>query len=159
MLFSKLFGKRDQTPQYDGSPFLDFNSQGVSISGNQVGFPVRLEVLEGILGRAEKFELKAGINYCWSNLGIFCYTKDGVSVYAFGATIVPKSKSVSFIPDKPYEGRITVCGKPWEKMLRSGEKTEVFYRLMLGRYSIVSEFIDWEDDSVLTDIEINANTY
>lgn len=158
-LFSSLFGKKSVPSVASDNLTIDMNQLGIYVDNTHFSLPCSIGDLEGAFGGAVKIKTKAGFNYYWENTGIMCYTRDGKTVHTLAVKV--NNSQLSTSDDNKmnlYKGRLTVNGMDWESVMRRGKKTEFFYRITLGNLSAVSEFGDFMDDSVLSGVEITADS-
>lgn len=157
-IFSLIFGKKKTPSIASDNLNIDMNQLGVYVGNVQFNLPCNIKELEAFFGGARKVSTKVGMNFYWDNTGVMCYTRDGKTVHTLAVKVNDSELSTS--EDKKmtlYRGVLTVNGMEWESVMRTGSKTEFFFRIPLGRMSAVSEYGDFMDDTVLSGVEITSD--
>ena len=130
----------------------------IAINGAPVGLPSHINALAKLLGKPRKVVCPTTddgvqrINYAWDELGLYCYTENGLTVHCLGIRMNAGDFSTDFFPTEFFKGSVTVNGAPWFNAMRVAENMDFFKKLVLGKYSAVSEFVDFEaDDNLRTE--------
>lgn len=124
----------------------------IAINGASVSMPSHVNTLAKLLGKPRKVVCPTAddgvqrINYAWDELGLYCYTKNGPAVYCVGIRLNPGDICPSHFPTEFFKGEVTVNGAPWFNAMNGAKNMDFFKQLMLGRYSVVCEFTDFEAD-------------
>lgn len=155
-VFAKLFKKETVIAPDRETMVVDCNFAGVSINGRAITLPAKLSDL-AFLGEARKVKTKAGVNYAWDDLGMYCYTrKDGKMIHCIGIFLKESELfHTETTPKRTFGGRVTVGDKAWREVMDQGEKTEVYSKVVQGRYSIVAEYTAFMDSSDYGVLEIS----
>lgn len=157
-IFSLLFGKKNKPSIASDNLNIDMNQLGVYVDNVQFTLPCNIKELEAFFGTARKVRTKVGMNYYWDNTGVMCYTRDTKTVHTLAVKV--NNSELSTAEDKKmtlYRGILTVNGMNWESVMRTGSKTEFFFRIVLGNMSAVAEYGDFMDDTVLSGVEITSD--
>lgn len=186
-LFGKLFGKKKQ-PAFgqasdSGNITIDIREDGFVINGKKLDIPTHIKALSDVLGKpSRKTAFKTSeedkevyakmhpgeilvqrVNYTWDGLGLMCYTNNGSVVNCFGICMNPAGYNAASDPKSMFKGTVLINGKPWLGVMKAGKDLEVFRKVILGSYSLVAEYTDFEQDdstrgeSSFTGIEIQLN--
>lgn len=183
-LFGKLFGKKSDTRSVSSKGItIDIREDGLVINGKKLDVPTHIKALSDILGKPRKIPCKTSeedrevyaklhpgeilvqrVNYAWDELGMMCYTNNGSVVNCFGIEFnPPESYNSASTPKKMFGGTVLINGRPWLGVMMAGKDLEVFRKIVLGNYSVVAEYTDFEqddstrDESSFTGIEIQLN--
>ena len=182
--FSRLFGKKKSAVLSNSKAItIDIREDGLEINGRKLDVPTHIKALSDILGKPRKVPCKTSaedkevyaklhpgeilvqrINYTWDELGLMCYTNNGSVVNCFGIEFnPPEGYNSASTPKKMFGGTVFISGKPWLGVMMAGKDLEVFRKIVLGNYSVVAEYTDFEqddstrDESSFTGIEIQLN--
>ena len=182
--FSKLFGKKKSAVLGNSKTItIDIREDGVMINGKKMDIPIHIRALSDILGKPRKTAFKTSkedkevyakmhpgeilvqrINYTWDELGLMCYTNNGSVVNCFGIEFnPPEGYNAASHPKSMFGGTVLINGKPWLGEVMAGKDLEVFRKIIVGNYSLVAEYTDFEqddstrDESGFTGIEIQLN--
>lgn len=162
--FKSLFNK--VTPIKAGEPVhIDITNKKIKINGNKISIPCDIEALTLILGqpRAQHYETKPDdkavleemhndasvtdrVNYMWDNVGIKCYTLDGKTVNTFSIELNKGTLEYPHIPQKLFEGTLTINGQHWLPIIKSGWDGTVIQKQRVGCYSLCAEYVDIDQD-------------
>ncbi len=161
--FKKFFNKI--YPIAAGEPLnIDITGKNIIINKNKITIPCNIETLTSILGqaRAQRYETKPDdkqflekmhkkpvtdrVNYMWDDLGIKCYTLDGKSVNTFGIELNKGVLEYPNVPQKLFEGTITIMGQSWLSAIKSGIDEIVLQKLRVGNFSLCAEYVDIDHD-------------
>ena len=181
-LFGKLFGKKSAVSGNLGNITIDIREDGFVINGRRMDVPIHITALSDILGKPRRTAFKTSeedkevyakmhpgeilvrrINYTWDDLGLMCYTNNGSVANCFGICLNPTDYNVESHPRSLFKGTVLINGKPWLGAVMAGKDLEVFRRIIVGSYSLVAEYTDFEqddstrDESSFTGIEIQLN--
>lgn len=190
--FKKLFGKLSSAKQTEGTApqtaategyVIDIQGDCFILNGTRIEVPMHIGAFTAILGnpRAQKFKNKPGdkefferteheqitqrVNYMWDELGLKAYTLNGSVVNTFEIEFKKADYETKKSATKTkFKGKVTINGKPWFNEMMSGKDFEVFRRKVVGNYSLIAEYADFEqDDSTRTEndftgIEIQLGT-
>ena len=182
-LFGKLFGKKSNAgPVSSKGITIDIREEGLVINGRKMDIPIHIKALSDVLGKPRKTAFKTSeedkevyakmhpgeilvqrINYTWDELGLMCYTNNGSVANCFGICMNPTEYKVESHPKSLFGGTVFINGKPWLGVMMAGKDLEVFRKIVLGNYSVVAEYTDFEQDdstrdgSSFTGIEIQLN--
>ena len=182
--FSNLFGKKKLPAVGQSSGItIDIREDGLVINEKKLDVPTHIKALSDIFGKPRKIPCKTSeedrevyaklhpgeiivqrVNYAWDELGLMCYTNNGSVVNCFGIEFnPPESYNSASTPKKMFGGTVLINGKPWLGVMMAGKDLEVFRKIILGNYSVIAEYIDFEqddstrDESSFTGIEIQLN--
>lgn len=182
--FSKLFGKKKSAVSVNSKAVtIDIREDGLVINGKKLDVPTHIKALSDIFGKPRKIPCKTSaedrevyaklhpgeivvqrVNYAWDELGLMCYTNNGSVVNCFGIEFnPPESYRSASTPKNMFGGTVFINGKPWLGVMMAGKDLEVFRKIVLGNYSVVAEYTDFEqddstrDESSFTGIEIQLN--
>ncbi len=136
--------------------YIDITPAGVNINDKNVTLPTTVSQLKKIFGKPEAKVTKVGVNYYWNELGIMCYVYGTSKAHTLGISMANSDLAKANNSMNKYSGRLTINGCAWEPVMRSGEKTEVFYQIALGNVSVTAEFADFMDDRILATVEISG---
>lgn len=183
----KLFGKKPKGVQVQIDPLQSGEPISIDIRGDRIvlnqsvfDLPIDITKIIQILGepRVKQFEthiedkeflerLHGGdpvtnrANYMWDNLGIKCYTLDGVTVTTFGIELNQGDLEYPHIPQNKFTGTVTIEGEPWVARINKGTDRDGILRdLILGKFLLTSEYIEFDNgkaelsDKEYTGIEI-----
>ena len=124
---------------------IDITKQAAVINGRTVNFPCNVDAFADILGKARRFEGKAGnINFVWDELGMYCYATDKLKIYAVAVRTAPSAVAAGFDPEKMFRGMLTICGAPWEEVVSGGEDIEIARVRDFEGLSLFSEYADFD---------------
>ena len=137
---------------------INLSENGITINGASVSIPSHIDKLTKLLGKPRRVVCPKGddgvqrINYAWDELGLYCYTEGGLSVHCIGIHMNKGDFSTDFFPTQFFKGTVTINGAHWFNAMSKAVNLEVFKKLTLGKYSAVSEFVDFEaDDATRTE--------
>ena len=181
-LFGKLFGKKSAVSGNSGAITIDIREDGLVINGKKMDIPIHITALSEILGKPRKTAFKTSeedkevyakmhpgeilvqrINYTWDELGLMCYTNNGSVANCFGIEFNSPDYKVESHPKSMFKGTVLISGRPWFGVMMAGQDLEVFRKIILGSYSVVAEYTDFDqddstrDESSFTGIEIQLN--
>lgn len=161
MGFLDLFKKKHEPKLSSEMISIEITEQGFTINGTVVEIPCHIDTLKTLLGKPREVvyqtprsqipsqmlaqfpELAAKrINYTWDSLGIYCYTNANSVVNCIGVQRRVRLQ-VNHTPKAMFAGTITIMGEPWYQAVRQGEDMEVHRRIVVGHYSVVSEYADF----------------
>lgn len=183
-LFGKLFGKKTNGVSGNSGAFtIDIREDGFLINGRRMDVPIHISALSEILGKPRRTAFKTSeedkevyakmhpgeilvqrVNYTWDDLGLMCYTNNGSVVNCFGICLNPTDYKVDSHPKSLFKGTVLINGRPWLGVMKAGKDLEVMRKIVLGSYSVVAEYTDFEQDdstrneSSFTGIEIQLNS-
>lgn len=163
-IFKNLFNKI--TPIKSGdSIYIDITNKKIKINSNKISIPCDIDKLALILGqpRAQHYETKSDdkvfleklhnnakvtdrVNYMWDNLGIKCYTLDGKTVNTFGIELNKGILEYPNVPQRLFEGTLTINGQHWLPVIKSGRDEMVLQKKQIGYYSLCAEYVDIDQD-------------
>lgn len=151
------FLKKKQTSEVKT---LNITAKGLEIDGVPLDLPTHISAANKLLGKPRGVTYKpnpetdkalggAGVvskrvNYAWDKLGLYCYTKNGTVLSAFGIRLTLKGGNFKHYPENIFAGKVTIEGKPWFEVMNSASDCDVFRKLVLGGYSIISEYVDFD---------------
>lgn len=137
---------------------IELGDNRIAINGAPVSIPSHISKLTKLLGKPRKVICQKGkdgvqrINYAWDELGLYCYTRGGSSVHCIGIHMNKGDFSTDFFPAQFFKGTVTINGVYWFDAVSKAENMEVFKKLTLGKYSAVSEFVDYDaEDAARTE--------
>lgn len=167
------FFKRKNTAPEPSQITVSLSEDSILINGVPVDIPSHIDTLTRLLGKPravvcpkdntkktpalkdKMFEPELTtrrVNYAWDKLGLYCYTKNGSVIHCLGIRMNAGDICPKHFPTEFFKGEVTINGGPWLEALDKAKNLDFFKKLMLGQYSAVCEFVDFEaDDSARTE--------
>ncbi len=152
--FSSLFGPKFTPEELN----VEVNEIGIFIRNSNLVLPCAIIELVAVIGKpSNQVRTNVGVNYFWNKYGIMCYTHDGINVHTINVTVNDTTLAPAPQGFQMFRGTLTIQNRHWESVMRTGKKTEFFNQIMLGSFSVVSEYYDFMDDRILSGIEASVD--
>lgn len=149
MSFFDIFKRNNPAPE-PSRITVELGENSIVINRASINIPTHVDTLAKLLGTPRRVvcpktdDGEQRTNYAWDDLGLYCYTKNGSTAHCLGIRLNPGELSLNYYPTEFFKGKVTINGAPWFNAIRGAENMDFFKQLMLGRYSVVCEFVDFE---------------
>ncbi len=177
MGFFDLFRKK---PALDTSRLvINLTEDGLDVNGTRIILPCNIGALKYLFGSPRKtvhdsttLTGEKNYTYTWDKIGLYCYSRGGSVVRCIAARMNGEP-DLDYSPSSLFEGFYTINGESWFDVMKNGEtewiedidfRIPVFKRVLIGKYSAVSEFTneDLSDGTAnnpedLKNIEVEIN--
>lgn len=86
------------------------------------------------------------VNYVWDNVGLRCFTYDGVTVRCVEIHIQPPSHDMgSAYPETQFGGVITINGQHWLPIIKRGKDTGYLRTIKVGKFELIGGYRDYNE--------------
>lgn len=86
------------------------------------------------------------VNYIWDDMGLRCFTYDGVTVKSIEIHIQPSSCDMGDVfPETQFGGRLTINGQHWLPIIKSGKDTGYLRKINIGKFQLIGDYRDYNE--------------
>ncbi len=143
--FNKIFRNINQS--YN----INIHENGLKINGRLFLFPISIQELNSIFGKATIFEKTYNTIYTWDKIGVYGYSKNNINIETFAVELI-KNKDYRFLPRSLYNHSLKINGVEYlETKLKKKKPNDNFIRKRIG---VCDLFISLTENGKISSIEI-----
>lgn len=131
-IFDKLFGNKIEKQK----PIeIDFTKNGIVLNGRNNQFPVKISILNEILGEPEEVKTETNILYIWQDKGIRGFSKDKENIFELDIQLIQLGQN-QFFPRQSFLGNLKIEGSNYKDFVKISQNDYIFKEYKIGNSEI-----------------------
>lgn len=160
-IFDKLFGSKIENQK---SIEIDLTANGIVLNGRNNQLPVKITILNEILGEPEEVKTESNVLYIWHDKGIRGFSKDKENIFEVDIQFIQLGQN-QFFPQQPFLGNLKIEGTYYKNFVKISQNDYLFKEYKIGNSEIqvkltkeepkliCSISIDIKEEEILTNKE------
>ncbi len=150
-IFDKLYGNKTD---HQRSVKIDCTENGMVINRQTIQLPVKISILNEILGEPEEVKTDTHLLYIWNDKGIRGFSKDLQNVFEIDIQMIT-IKQNRFFPQQAFSGNLRIEGTDYRDFVKITQNDYIFKEYKIGNLELHVRLTKEEPKSIRA-ISINT---